>query len=125
MTPTRINHDYLSQLYAISKEQDETELIPKLFRTLENEQEAFLRDPVTTSACSEERRNQQARVHRLKNVYFNLGCEHIGHILEEMYQALKDEAVSRERLPGLIDDYRREAPLTIGELREEIGAYLH
>lgn len=124
-TPGRINLDYLSQLISVSREQDENDLIPQLFRTLQTEQENFFRNPIRVDDSPEERKKEQMRVHKLKNVYFNLGCEQVGHLLEEMYQALKEAKASRERIPKLWNEYKEEAQITMNELRAELAALAH
>lgn len=124
MTLERINHDYLSQLFEISREQSEDGLIDHLFRSLQAEHAEFVRHPIVDARSPDERRELQSKVHRLKNVYFNLGCEQVGQILEDMYQALKSEDQTR-RLPALWNDFTEEAQVTMDQLRREITALTH
>lgn len=122
---SRINHDYLSQLVSISQEQSEADLIPRLLRTLVAEQKNFINHPVIIPDTPEGRKAEQARVHKLKNVYLNLGCEHIGNILEEMYQALKEDRDVKERLDVLMEEFMAEAPVTLGMLQKELSTMTH
>lgn len=124
MESSRINHEYLSQLFSISQEQQESDLVPQLYRSLLTEHERFLQDPVTLSVSDDRRKELQMRVHRLKNNYFNLGCEGVGSVLEEMYQALKTEEAAR-RLPQIWEKFREEAQVTLDHLRREINSLSH
>lgn len=124
MNTQHINHEYLNQLVEMSREQDEDDLIDRLLKSLETEHAAFVREPILEASSPERRNELQARVHKLKNVYFNLGCERVGHVLEEMYQALKTEE-DAQRLPQIWSDFIREADETKRVLRLEITTMTH
>lgn len=122
MGAARVNSDYLSELAALAVEFRHDGLVGELYERLLAENARFLASRTTEHLSGEERRDLQNRAHALKNNYFNLGCEAVGRILDEMHEALKCEHRSREVLAALWSRFEKEASTTVALLRHEIAA---
>lgn len=122
MGAARVNSGYLSELAALAAEFRHDGLVAELYERLLAENARFLTMRSVDRFSDDARRDLQNRAHALKNNYFNLGCEAVGGILDEMHEALKCEHRSREILATLWSRFEKEASTTVALLRHEIAA---
>lgn len=117
-----VNETYLSHLILLSKEQDDEDLVTQLFQNLQSEYLLFMKDCAPLIGESAQRKEFQNRIHKLKNNFYNLGCEEAGSILEEMYQLLKSESPETEQIRTKWADFEQNAQKTFSHLKKTIEA---
>lgn len=120
MDPGLVNHGYLRQLIALSQEQDESDLISRLMKSLLTEHQSFMDDCPELLINPSQRQELERRVHRLKNSYVNLGCEGVGRVLSDMQQSLKEPTDYEKRFRDLLDVFQQTSTSSIAELRKEL-----
>ena len=118
-----INQEYLLSLIDLSREQKDDNLVSHLFQSLQREYDLFLNDCKALIDLPLSRLEFQTRIHKLKNNFFNLGCEEAGADLEEMYQLLKEEKPDRSKLQTAWRRFEKSAEMTFSSLRESLSCH--
>ena len=115
-----INQEYLTNLIALSREQKDDDLVAHLFQSLQREYDLFLTDCEPLIEKPDSRKEFQTRIHKLKNNFYNLGCEEAGADLEDMYQMLKADAPDQAGLHQAWDRFEKSAQLTFSFLKKSL-----
>lgn len=115
-----VNEDYLSNLIVLSKEQNDETFIAQLLQNLRHEFQLFSKDTRPWITDFSQKKEFQQRIHRLKNNFYNLGCEEAGAVLEEMYQALKVDQPDSSALQSMWTRFEHASELTFVELESTL-----
>jgi hypothetical protein len=111
-----LNKKHLKELIEIADDQDESELIGKMFAQLANSKDQFLMNCKDLLSDDEKLKFES---HKLKNLFANFGCTAVSQLLENIYQKARRHEL--KEIPFLLNEFKILSEITFFELRQELA----